>query len=50
LILATLQDRTEGLLKGKVAIRPFFEAGIRKLGNELGRWYRTGSSFPTAGD
>lgn len=45
LILATLTDRTQGILKGKNEIRPFFEAGLRKLGNELNRWHRTGLFF-----
>jgi steroid Delta-isomerase len=45
LILVTLKDKTEGILNGRSAIRPFFEAGFRKLGNDLGRWYRTGLFF-----
>jgi steroid Delta-isomerase len=45
LILTTLPDKNEGVLKGKSAIRPFFEAGFRKLRNDLGRWYRTGTFF-----
>jgi steroid delta-isomerase len=45
LILATLKDRTEGILRGKAEIRSFFEAGLRKLKNDLGRWYRTGTFF-----
>jgi steroid delta-isomerase len=45
LILATLKGRREGLLRGKAEIRSFFEAGLRKLQNELGRWYRTGIFF-----
>jgi steroid delta-isomerase len=45
LILATLKDRTEGILKGKVEIRAFFEAGLRKLKNDFGRWYRTGTFY-----
>ncbi|WP_413991234.1 nuclear transport factor 2 family protein [Labrys okinawensis] len=45
LILVTLTDRTQGILRGKCEIRPFFEAGLRKLGNELSRWYRTGLFF-----
>jgi steroid Delta-isomerase len=45
LILATLKDRTQGILKGKSEIRPFFEAGLNKLQNDLGRWYRTGTFF-----
>ena len=42
LILATLQGKTEGILKGKSAIRPFFETGFRKLRNDLGRWFSNG--------
>jgi steroid Delta-isomerase len=45
LILATFPDRTVGLLKGRAEIRPFFEAGLRNLRNELSRWYRTGLFF-----
>jgi len=45
LILATQKNRTEGILKGKTEIRRFFEAGLRKLPNDLGRWYRTGTFF-----
>jgi steroid Delta-isomerase len=44
-ILVTLTDRTQGILRGRSEIRPFFEAGFRKLGSELGRWYRTGLFF-----
>jgi steroid delta-isomerase len=45
LILMALTDRTEGILKGKAEIRPFFEAGLRKLQSDLGHWYRTGTFF-----
>jgi hypothetical protein len=45
LILVTLQDKTEGILTGKAEIRPFFEAGLRKLQSDLGRWWRTGAFF-----
>jgi steroid Delta-isomerase len=45
LILVTLPHSTEGVLKGRAAIKQFFEAGFRKLGGELGRWYRTGTFF-----
>jgi steroid delta-isomerase len=45
LILATIKDRTEGILRGKAEIRTFFDAGLRKLPGELGRWYRTGTFF-----
>jgi steroid Delta-isomerase len=44
-ILVTLTDRKQGILRGKSELRPFFEAGFRKLGNELTRWYRTGLFF-----
>ena len=45
LILVTLPGRTHGILRGKREIGPFFEAGLRKLGNELNRWHRTGLFF-----
>ena len=45
LILVALTDRTQGVLKGKSEIRPFFEAGLRKLGNELNRWHHSGLFF-----
>lgn len=45
LILVALSDRTQGILRGRSEIRPFFEAGFRKLGNELSRWHRTGLFF-----
>jgi steroid Delta-isomerase len=45
LILVALPDATEGILKGRTAIKPFFAAGFRKLGSGLGRWYRTGTFF-----
>jgi steroid Delta-isomerase len=44
-ILVTLTDRTQGILRGKSEIRPFFEAGFRKLGDKLSRWPRTGLFF-----
>ncbi|SCX59954.1 nuclear transport factor 2 family protein [Variovorax sp. EL159] len=45
LILATLRDKKVGMLEGKAAIHAFFDAGLRKLPGELGRWYRTGTFF-----
>lgn len=45
LILATLKDKAVGILRGRAEIRPFFEAGLGKLRNELGRWYRTGTFY-----
>lgn len=45
LILATLQDKTEGVLAGKTEIRSFFATGLSSPRNGLGRWYRTGTFF-----
>jgi steroid Delta-isomerase len=45
LILITLTDPAQGILCGKSEIRPFFEAGFRKLGKQLNRWHRTGLFF-----
>lgn len=45
LILVTLKDAASGILRGRSAIRPFFEAGLRAAGNGLGRWYRTETFF-----
>jgi steroid Delta-isomerase len=45
LIVAKLPGKTDGILKGKTEIRPFFEAGFRKLRNSAARWYRTGLFF-----
>ena len=45
LIIATRRDKTDGILRGKGQIRPFFEAGLRQLPADLGRWYRTGVFF-----
>jgi enamine deaminase RidA (YjgF/YER057c/UK114 family) len=44
-ILATFKDMTQGVLKGKPAIRSFFAAGFRNPESGLGRWYRTGTFF-----
>jgi steroid delta-isomerase len=45
LILATLKDRTRGILKGRGEIRSFFEAGLRNLPSDLARWHRSGTFF-----
>ena len=45
LILATLRERSEGVLHGSAAIRAFFAVGLNKPGSGLGRWYRTGTFF-----
>lgn len=45
LILVTLPNHNEGILRGKPAIHAFFEAGLRKLSGDLGRWFRTDTFF-----
>lgn len=45
LILVTLKEKAEGILRGKTEITLFFEAGLRNLPNDLGRWFRTGTFF-----
>jgi hypothetical protein len=45
LAVAALKDKSEGVLRGKAEIRPFFEAAFRSPDNGLGRWYRTGTYF-----
>ncbi len=45
LIVVTLPENGSGVLVGKDNIRNFFGAGLRKLQNELPRWYRTGLFF-----
>ena len=45
LVLAILDDRTSGTLRGKDEIRRFFEEGTKRRPNDLVRWYRTGTFF-----
>jgi steroid Delta-isomerase len=45
LILVTLPDRTQGILRGKAEIGAFFDTAFRNNQNGLGRWYRTGTFF-----
>jgi steroid delta-isomerase len=45
LVLATLKEKTDGVLRGKARIRPYFEASLGKLPNALSRWHRSGSFF-----
>lgn len=45
LILVTLPGRTTGILTGKPDIHAFFEAGLKRIGKGLGRWWRTGIHF-----
>jgi steroid Delta-isomerase len=42
LVMAILDNRTTGVLKGKAEIRSFFEEGTKRRPNDLVRWYRTG--------
>jgi steroid Delta-isomerase len=41
LILVTLPDRRDGVLRGKDALRAFFAAGLRASSGTPQRWYRT---------
>ena len=45
LILVALPGRDTGILTGRQEIRAFFEAGLARLGGNLGRWWRTGVYF-----
>lgn len=45
LILVTLPDKTDGILKGKAAMRPFFAAGVDMLRHKLLHVYRTGTFY-----
>lgn len=45
LVFAESGGATSGILRGKAAIRGFFDASLRKPGSVLGRWYRTGTFF-----
>ncbi|MBK3398203.1 MULTISPECIES: nuclear transport factor 2 family protein [Methylobacterium] len=45
LVWAALPEGGTGILKGKIAIRDFFDRGFRSPQNGLGRWYRTGVIF-----
>ncbi|WP_114810374.1 nuclear transport factor 2 family protein [Paraburkholderia kururiensis] len=45
LIVVVCPDKTDGVLRGKPQISDFFDAGLRKLQNSLGRWYRNGVFF-----
>lgn len=45
LVLAALREKTDGVLRGKAAIRPFFDTWLNHRQSGLGRWYRTGVFF-----
>src|SRR5215470_5783663 len=42
LVPAILDDKQDGVLRGRDELRRFFEEGGRRRPNELVRWYRTG--------
>jgi len=42
LVPAILDDKQDGVLRGREELRRFFEDGGRRRPNELVRWYRTG--------
>jgi steroid Delta-isomerase len=45
LAMAIFKYKTNGILTGKAEIRPFLEAGLRRLQGGSARWYRTGTFF-----
>ena len=42
LVPAILDDKQDGVLRGRDELRGFFDEGGRRRPNELVRWYRTG--------
>jgi hypothetical protein len=42
LVTAILDDKPDGVLRGRDELRRFFEQGGRRRPNNLVRWYRTG--------
>ena len=45
LALAVYPERQSGLIRGRIAIKTFFEDSLRKFPGDLGQWYRTGTFF-----
>jgi hypothetical protein len=45
LVTAILDDKMEGVLRGRAEIKHFFDEGLRRRPDELLRWYRTGLFF-----
>jgi steroid delta-isomerase len=45
LVTAVLDDKKEGILRGRAEIMHFFEEGLRRRPDDLLRWYRTGLFF-----
>ena len=42
LVMMILDDKAEGVLRGRAEIRHFFGEGLRRRPDDLLRWYRTG--------
>ncbi|WP_158813747.1 nuclear transport factor 2 family protein [Methylocapsa sp. S129] len=42
LVLAILDDKTDGILRGRAELRHFFDEGAKRRPNDLVRWHRTG--------
>jgi ketosteroid isomerase-like protein len=47
LVTAVLDDKKEGILRGRAEIMHFFEEGLRRRPDDLLRWYKTASSSRT---
>jgi steroid Delta-isomerase len=45
LVMATLDEKSDGVLHGKAEIRHFFHEGTKRRPLDLVRWYRTGTFF-----
>ena len=45
LVMAVLEGKSTGILRGKAEIRHFFYEGTKRRPNDLVRWYRAGVFF-----
>ena len=45
LVMAILDDKREGVLRGRAELKRFIDEGLRRRPDELVRWYRTGVFF-----
>jgi steroid Delta-isomerase len=45
LVAAILDDKAEGVLRGRTQIKHFFDEGLRRRPDDLLRWYRSGLFF-----
>ncbi len=48
LVVAILDDKADGVLRGRAKLQRFFEEGGRRRPNDLVRWHRTGEWPPPA--